>query len=77
LGEKIKGRLTGIVGKKPPPSPPPVKDAIIPSITVSLLAGKVTPAAFLLCILPLTNENIYFENYYNEQRKFTNDSYSM
>jgi hypothetical protein len=21
----------------------------------------------------LTNENIYFENYYNEQRKFTND----
>ncbi len=24
-----------------------------------------------------TNENIYFENYYNEQRKFTNDSYSI
>jgi hypothetical protein len=25
----------------------------------------------------LTNEKIYFENYYNEQRRFTNDSYSM
>ncbi len=25
----------------------------------------------------ITNENIYFENYYNEQRKFTNDSYSI
>ncbi len=25
----------------------------------------------------ITNENIYFENHYNEQRKFTNDSYSI
>ncbi len=27
--------------------------------------------------ITITNENIYFENYYNEQHKFTNDSYSI
>jgi hypothetical protein len=39
----------------------------------SSMLGRFT----LPCALDITNENIYFENYYNEQRKITNDSYSI
>jgi hypothetical protein len=51
---------------------------------------RTIPRNGRLCVLPektnpphskhqrfITNENIYFKNYYNEQRKFMNDSYSI
>jgi hypothetical protein len=47
------------------------------SYTLFIRPKSLSYNIFSTIFSPLTNENIYFGNYYNEQRKFTNDSYSI
>ncbi len=51
----------------------PAENGSIRQVQITIL-GASSLKNFYLSLF--TNENIYFENFYDEQRKFTNESYS-